>query len=61
MACPCYKEDDHAGEDIINDIKSLCKKVFGKKEKTTTDALADSATQHEASNPFLRVRSPCEG
>lgn len=30
MACPCYKEDDHAGEDIIADIKILCKKIMQK-------------------------------
>ena len=27
MACPCYSEDDHAGEDLIRDIVALFKKI----------------------------------
>lgn len=39
MACPCYSEDDHAGEDLIRDIKALLKKLrllFKKHEVSAT-------------------------
>ena len=37
MPCPCYSEDDHAGEQIVNDLKEFFRKLFGKKQKSKVE------------------------